>query len=648
MFFAREWHVASCGWAALLLNDKEKETGPRDGSVKTLAESVLQTINTIVLVANDKGEILYASPSIQRILGYEPADVLGMKYWDTPSPDPEARQKHFDKIRSAARGERPISDTPYAVKMLTRSGEERWILWRDARASGNLIVGAGQDITELRRTQEELKRREEEIGAVFECANEGMLVVDENFRYVDANPAACEMFGLRKEEILGREVGSITKSKVGLETLRTQMQHGGEATEEIDYEAPNGTKRTLDCRLTANIRPGYHLVIIRDNTTRKALERQIAESQRLDAVGRLAGGVAHEFNNLLTAINGYAELIVKNSPPEGPIHKQAQSIVAAATRAAQTTLQLLAFSRRQVVQPKLLKINDAVRESSALLQQMLGEEIQLILRLNESCGLVRVDPSQVTQILINLGLNARESMSRGGKLIVETSPAKLDKAYSTAHVQVDAGSYVLLAVSDTGVGIEPELQSHVFEPFFTTKEEGQGAGLGLATVYGIVRQNGGHIWVYSEPGAGSTFKVYLPAVVDEAGGQSSDWQTAVSTILVVEDDLLTRRVIANSLREEGHRVLQAADGGEALALCEAFDGDLDLVITDLGAPAMSGEDLRAYFAMRYPKVKLLHMSGYSEEKLKATRELPREIEFLQKPFTVAELHRKVSIVLQRT
>ena len=383
--------MASCGWAALLLNDNDKETGPRDeGSVKTLAESVLQTINTIVLVANDKGEILYASPSIQRILGYEPGDVLGMKYWATPCPDPEARQKHFEKIRSAARGERPISDSPYAVKMLTRSGEERWILWRDARASGNLIVGAGQDITELRRTQEELKRREEEIGAVFQCANEGMLVVDENFRYVDANPAACEMFGLRKEEILGREVGSITKSRVGLEALRKQMEYRGETTEEVDYESPNGTKRTLDCRLTANIRPGHHLVIIHDITTRKTLEGQIAESQRLEAVGRLAGGVAHEFNNLLTAINGYAELIVKNSPPEDPIHKHAQSIVAAATRAAQTTLQLLAFSRRQVVQPKLLEINDAVRESSALLQQMLGEEIHLILRLNESCGLVRV------------------------------------------------------------------------------------------------------------------------------------------------------------------------------------------------------------------------------------------------------------------
>jgi len=632
-----------------LLNDAGEQNDPKSNwGDKTLAEIVLQTINSIVLVANDKGEILYASPSIRQILGYEPSDMLGMKYWDTPCPDPEARQKHFEKIRLGAKGEQPVSDEPYAVKMLTASGEERWILWRDARASGDLIVGAGQDITELRRTQEELRRREGEIRAIFDRANDGMLVVDEHLRYVDANPAACAILGLRKEEILGRNVGSITGSRVGIENLGKQMQLRGEATEEVEYKLPDGRKRTLDCRLTANIRPGHHLVIIHDITIRKVLESQVAESQRLEAVGRLAGGVAHEFNNLLTAINGYAELIAKNSPPEGAIHKHAQSIVSAAGRAAQTTQQLLAFSRRQVVQPKLLEINAAVQESSGLLQQMLGEEIQLILRLNADSGMVRVDPNQVTQILINLSLNARESMSRGGKLIVETSPAKLDQAYSTAHVQVEAGSYVLLAVSDTGVGIEPELQPHIFEPFFTTKEEGQGTGLGLATVYGIVRQNGGHIWVYSEPGAGTTFKVYLPAVVDEAGTQLPFRRTAAVTILVVEDDPLTQQLIVDSLRDEGHRVLQAADGGEALAVCEAFDGDLDLVITDLGAPAMSGEDLRAYFAMRYPKVKLLHMSGYSEEKLKATSELPREIEFLQKPFTVSELHRKVYITLQRT
>ena len=631
------------------MNDAGEQNDPKSNwGDKTLAEIVLQTINSIVLVANDKGEILYASPSIRQILGYEPSDMLGMKYWDTPCPDPEARQKHFEKIRLGAKGEQPVSDEPYAVKMLTASGEERWILWRDARASGDLIVGAGQDITELRRTQEELRRREGEIRAIFDRANDGMLVVDEHLRYVDANPAACAILGLRKEEILGRNVGSITGSRVGIENLGKQMQLRGEATEEVEYKLPDGRKRTLDCRLTANIRPGHHLVIIHDITIRKVLESQVAESQRLEAVGRLAGGVAHEFNNLLTAINGYAELIAKNSPPEGAIRKHAQSIVSAAGRAAQTTQQLLAFSRRQVVQPKLLEINAAVQESSGLLQQMLGEEIQLILRLNADSGMVRVDPNQVTQILINLSLNARESMSRGGKLIVETSPAKLDQAYSTAHVQVEAGSYVLLAVSDTGVGIEPELQPHIFEPFFTTKEEGQGTGLGLATVYGIVRQNGGHIWVYSEPGAGTTFKVYLPAVVDEAGTQLPFRRTAAVTILVVEDDPLTQQLIVDSLRDEGHRVLQAADGGEALAVCEAFDGDLDLVITDLGAPAMSGEDLRAYFAMRYPKVKLLHMSGYSEEKLKATSELPREIEFLQKPFTVSELHRKVYITLQRT
>jgi signal transduction histidine kinase len=288
------------------------------------------------------------------------------------------------------------------------------------------------------------------------------------------------------------------------------MELTGEALEEIEYQHADGPKKKLECRITANIRPGFHLVIIQDITVRKLLEQQLAEPQRLEAVGRLAGGVAHEFNNMLTAITGYAELIVKNSAPEEPIHKYSQGIVSAAHRAAQTTQQLLAFSRRQVIQPKVVAVNEVIRETAQLLQRMVGEEIQVILRLNESCGPVHLDPNQLSQMLVNLGLNARDSMTRGGKLIIETNPAHLDHAYVTKHVQVKPGPYVLLSVSDTGIGIEPELQAHVFEPFFTTKEQAEGGGLGMATVYGIVRQNDGQIWVYSEPGKGTTFCILWP------------------------------------------------------------------------------------------------------------------------------------------
>lgn len=626
--------------------NREGRDSGHDASGKTLAEIVLQTINSIVLVANGKGEILYASPSVKPILGYEPEELLGTKYWDTPSPDPELRKKHLAAIAAVARGEESAADAPYAIKMLTKDGEERWILWRDARASDDVVVGAGQDITELRRAQEELKRREEEIGAVFERANDGMAVVDRELRYVDANPAVCEMFGLTKAEILGREVGVITASKIGSTRLRRLMESTGEALEEIEYQHTDGSKKRLECRITANIRPGFHLVIIRDITVRKLLEQQLAESQRLEAVGRLAGGVAHEFNNMLTAITGYAELIVKNSAPEEPIHKYSQGIVSAAHRAAQTTQQLLAFSRRQVIQPKVVAVNEVIRETAQLLQRMVGEDIKVILRLNESCGPVHLDPNQLSQMLVNLGLNARDAMTRGGKLIIETNPARLDHAYVTKHVQVKPGPYVLLSVSDTGIGIEPELQAHIFEPFFTTREQAEGGGLGLATVYGIVRQNDGHIWVYSEPGAGTTFKVYLPTSKEGEPTRSTIVERGNrASVLVIEDDEPTRQVIVNSLREQGYTVLQAADGGEALAVCEGFHGDLNLVITDLGAPAMSGEDLRAYFVLKHPKAKLLHMSGFSEEKLKATSELPPDVEFLQKPFTVSELIERVGQAL---
>ncbi len=586
-----------------------------DASGRTLAEIVLRTINSIVLVANGKGEILYASPSVKTILGYEPEELLGMKYWDTPSTDPDLRTKHFHKIAAVARGEEPVPDAPYAVKMLTRNGEERWILWRDARATGDLVVGAGQDITELRQTQEELKRREEEIGAVFERANDGMAVVDSDLRYVDANHALCEMFGMRRAEILGREVGTIAMSKIGTTRLREQMEMTGEAMEEAEYQHADGSKKRLECRITANIRPGFHLVIIRDITVRKLLEQQLAESQRLEAVGRLAGGVAHEFNNMLTAITGYAELIVKNSAPSEPIHKYSQGIVNAAQRAAQTTHQLLAFSRRQVIQPKVVAVNEVIRETAQLLQRMVGEDIQVILRLNESCGPVHLDPSQLSQMLVNLGLNARDSMARGGKLIIETNPARLDHAYVTKHVQVRPGPYVLLSVSDTGIGIEPELQAHIFEPFFTTKKQAEVGGWAWPRCMescGRMMGTSGFIANRAQERR-SKFICRLPKRVYPSVRRLRERGHAAN-VLVIEDDEPTRQVIVNSLREQGYTMLQAADGGEALAVCEGFDGDLDMVITDLGAPAMSGEDLRAYFVVKHPGAKLLHMSGYSEEK----------------------------------
>jgi len=632
----------------LVQNDKARSPQERGTSARTLAETVLETINTIVLVANDKGEILYASPSVHRILGYNPDELLGMKYWGLPSPSPELRKQHQRNVMARARGEEPASELPYPVKMLTRSGEERWILWRDARADGNLLVGAGQDITELKSVQDELKSTNDEIHAVFERANDGMLLVDEDLRYVDANPAACEMFGLLRQEILGRQVGSIMGTKIGLERLRAQMISAGEASEEMEYTRPDGSRVTLEARITANIRPGFHLVIVRDISTRRILDQQIAESQRMEAIGRLAGGVAHEFNNMLTAISGYSELILKNATAERHVRKYAQSIIDAVNRTANTTQQLLAFSRRQVIQPRPLVINDVIRGTTAMLQSLMGEDIQLILRLNEGSGKVQLDPGQLSQILINLALNARESMVAGGKLIVETSPAHLDHAYRSKHVQVNPGLYVLLAVSDTGVGIKPELQPHIFEPFFTSAELTKGTGLGLATVYGIVRQNNGHIWVYSEPGAGTTFKVYFPALQEQAepSALQKELPQQQATILVIEDDASSRQAIVDALSEQGYRVLQSADGGEALEICESHSGPLALVVVDLGAPAMSGEDLRAYFAGKYPATKLLHMSGYAEQKLKTTGELPPEVEFLQKPFTVSDLLQKVASILR--
>jgi two-component system cell cycle sensor histidine kinase/response regulator CckA len=387
------------------------------------------------------------------------------------------------------------------------------------------------------------------------------------------------------------------------------------------------------------------LIIMRDITERRALERQLAQSQRLEAIGRLAGGVAHDFNNMLTAIRGYGDLLLKKFP-EGGHRRYVEGILNASDRAAQTTQQLLAFSRRQVMQPKLLEMNAAIRDLLDLLQKMIGEDVQLVTLLSDDVGQVLVDPGQFGQLLMNLAINARDAMPGGGKLIIETRSVFLDDEYVLKHIQVEAGDYAMLAVTDTGTGIPVEIRPHVFEPFFTTKPQGKGSGLGLATVYGIVKQSGGYVWLYSEQGEGTTFKIYLPKAVNSSRETLACAQ-GPSNILVIEDDEVIRSLTATVLREKGHQVLEAKDGSEALKLCQEPDRIIDLVITDIGAPGMSGEDLMGYFAVKFPAVAVVHMSGFSLQYLHDTHAVPMESIFLAKPFTVNQLLGKVQEALER-
>src|SRR3989449_2775141 len=383
-----------------------------------------------------------------------------------------------------------------------------------------------------------------------------------------------------------------------------------------------------------------------DITERKALEMQLLQAQKMEAVGLLAGGVAHDFNNVLTAIGGYAELVREDLPGEDARRHDVEEILRATERAATLTRQLLAFSRRQVLAPRVLDLNGVVAGVDNMLRRLIGADVELRTALGPVLGAVRADPGQLDQVIMNLVVNARDAMPRGGKLTIETANAELDESYALEHPSVVAGPYVMLAVSDSGVGMDAATQARIFEPFFTTKEKGKGTGLGLATVYGIVKQSGGNIWLYSEPGRGTTFKIYLPPV-----GQPPELPPptpaapakppGTETVLLVEDDEAVRTRARKMLASHGYTVLAAPSGADARELAASHAGPIHLLVTDVVLPGMSGRELAARFQSVRPALKVLYTSGYTDEAVVHHGVLDPGIAFLQKPFTSGALARKV-------
>lgn len=611
-----------------------------------LAEEILRVVETIVVVADTEGRIVYASPAVERQLGYRPEEVLGDGWWTVIQRPSGTATASRERVARGARGEIPVGQEPYTSTLYTKSGEARWFLWHDATGPGNLIIGAGKDVTKLHEAEKEIEIRSRDFRAVFEAASDGMLIMNSDWVYVDVNAAATQIFGLTVEEIVGKQQGTTLHSTMDVSEMRKEALEKGSVTAETEFTRRDGKKRQVELSITVNFRSGHHLLILRDITDRRMLENQLGQAQRLESVGRLAGGVAHDFNNMLTAIRGYSDLLLKKYP-EGGHRRYVEGILNASERAAQTTQQLLAFSRRQVMQPRLLDLNRAVADSLDMLRRVIGEDVEVVALLSEDAGEVIVDPTQFGQIMMNLAVNARDAMPGGGKLIIETRSVFLDDEYVLKHVQVQSGDYSMLAVTDTGTGIPPEIKPHIFEPFFTTKPKGKGSGLGLATVYGTVKQSGGFIWVYSEPGEGTTFKIYLPKMGSSAANPANETQPS-KTILMIEDDELIRTMAATVLREKGHEVWEAQDGRSALEFCQAKNQPIDLVITDICAPGMSGEELMGYFAVKYPTVAIIHMSGFSERYLNDTHTVPLNSYFLSKPFTVQQLLGKVQEALEKS
>ena len=530
-----------------------------------------------------------------------------------------------------------------------RSGAQDYLV--KGRIEGHLLARVLRYAVERKRGEEALRASEAHHRTILENIGDAVFIADPQGRYLDVNPRACELTGYSRDELLQLTVSDTYPAQDrDAAALRIVDVAGGRAAV---TERPLLRKDGAILVVESNARrlpDGRLLGAVRDITERKRLEEQLRQAQKMEAVGRLAGGVAHDFNNVLTAIFGYADLLNEELPEGHQARQDLDEIRKAAQRASSLTRQLLAFSRQQVLQPMVLSLNDLVEDIQNMLVRLIGEDVQLRLGLSPSAGNVRADAGQIQQVLMNLVVNARDAMPTGGKLLVETANTELTEQYAEAHQPVAPGAYVMLAVSDTGSGMDAETKARIFEPFFTTKEKGRGTGLGLSTVYGIVKQSGGYVWVYSEPGRGTTFKIYLPRVDEPAEPLAPPQReartlTGTEIILLAEDDEMLRPLSKGLLERLGYRVLEAENAIRALALADAHAGPIHLLVADVVMPGGSGRELARRLAHSRPDTRVLYVSGYTDDAIVHHGMLEPGLNFLQKPFTPATLARKVRDVL---
>jgi PAS domain S-box-containing protein len=512
--------------------------------------------------------------------------------------------------------------------------------------------GIIHDITESKRAEAEHVR----LVTAIEQSTEAVVITDTHGAIEYVNPAFTRITGYSRTEALGQNPRILKSDKQDpayYQQLWETILDGRAWHGELVNRRKDGSLYTEQTNI-APVRGAlgeitHFIATTQDVTERKVLEKQLRQATKMEAVGRLAGGVAHDFNNLLTVINGYTELLMDKfaSDPGAAIYLK--EIAHAGERAASLTRQLLAFSRSQVLAPQVLDLNEVVSNLEKMLKRMIGEDIDLGTVLAPSLGRVKADPGQIEQVIMNLVVNARDAMPRGGSLTIETSNVELDETYARNHPSVEPGPHVMLAVTDTGVGMTAETQAHIFEPFFTTKERGKGTGLGLATVYGIIKQSGGSIWAYSELGQGSVFKIYLPIVSDgrvaEQLKTEPDSYEGTETILVVEDEEGVRSMINLALLSAGYEVLET-DGAEcALEICAEYDGPIHLLLTDVVMPQVSGPMVAEKVAALRPEIKVLYMSGYTDDSVVRHGVLTQETPFIQKPFSPLALRKKIREVL---
>ena len=507
-----------------------------------------------------------------------------------------------------------------------------------------------------RRAEEALRKSESMFRLLFSQTPLPTWVIDpETQRFLLVNDAAVKQYGYSQEEFSQLSVAQIRpeEERKGFEQHAAEWHEEGEHRGHWKHRSKDGRIFEVDIvshKLDYGGR-NVRLVVAQDMSERKLLEDQLRQAQKMEAIGRLAGGVAHDFNNLLMVIKGHTELLLNVLPPGDHVTRKIEQIDRSADRAATLTRQLLAFSRMQVLQPRVMNLNEIVQEMGKLIPRLIGEDIELLLNCEEKLGTIRADASQMEQVIMNLAVNARDAMPEGGRLMIETSNVELDARYGAAHPMVQPGRYVLLAINDTGCGMSAEIQAHVFEPFFTTKEKGKGTGLGLATVYGVVKQSGGFIWVYSEVGKGTSFKIYLPRI-DEPVEKTETQQPlgqipkGTETILLAEDEQDVREVAREFLESAGYRVLEARDGAEALRMSAAESDAVDVLVTDMVMPGMTGQDVARQLQQRHAGLRVIYMSGYSAQAAGEAAKTKGSAVVLTKPFSRSAILRAVRDVLK--
>jgi len=632
----------------------------------TLYRGLIETTDTGFVILDQEGKVLDANQEYVHLSGREDLSQIRGRNVVEWTADYE-KERNAEAVAKCFREGR-VRDLE--IDYVNAQGKITPI---EINATAVKVDGAPQiltlcrDITERKKVEEALRSGEEKYRTILENIEDGYFEVDIAGNLTFFNDSFSRIYGYPREELMGMNDRQYTDQENAKRLFQAfnRVYKTGDSTKESDWEIirKDGAKRSIEASVSlikdsSGNRIGFR-GLIRDVTERKraeeekaTLQEQLRQSQKMEAIGRLAGGVAHDFNNLLTVIKGYCQLSLVEMKESTPLKDTLEVINKAAEKAAGLTRQLLAFGRRQIMEVRVLDLNDLLQNFDKMLRRIISEDIELVMLLGESLGKVKADPGQIEQVVMNLAVNAKDAMSKGGKLIIETANVELDKAYAQAHVAVTPGSYVMVAVNDTGTGMTPEVRDRVFEPFFTTKGKGKGTGLGLSTVYGIVKQSGGNIWVYSEPGQGTTLKIYLPRVdepAEELKAQEAgeEFPRGSETILIVEDDKEVRSLAVRILKRQGYTVLDGSYGDQAFNVCRQHRGPIHLLLTDVVMPGMDGRALSESLSQLHPEMKVLYMSGYTDDAIIHHGVMDKGMNFIQKPFTIDKLIRKVREILDK-